>query len=97
MLGWMVLIRNLMQIFPTTPPNPQCYCTCWRRFSGCCFHARLPETIPPVGDRCCGAPVGHVPRCPENACPWPYNQRLEGLRPSPPKRALLISFTSEYE
>ena len=32
MLGWMVLIRNLMQIFETARLNPQCYCTCWPRF-----------------------------------------------------------------
>jgi hypothetical protein len=28
MLGWMVLIGNLMQIFPTARFNPQLYCTC---------------------------------------------------------------------
>jgi len=33
MLGWMVLIRNLMQIFVTPRFNLHCYCTCWRCFS----------------------------------------------------------------
>src|SRR5712692_8868162 len=43
MLGWMVLIRNLMQIFPTARLIPQCYCTCWLGFLLGCFERRWPQ------------------------------------------------------
>src|SRR5882762_1786674 len=33
------------------------------------------------GIGCCGYPIGPVPKCPENACKWPYNQKLEGSGP----------------
>src|SRR5882762_4422813 len=38
------------------------------------------------GIGCCGYPIGPVPKCPENACKWPYNQRLEGSGPYSPQR-----------
>src|SRR5208337_3578137 len=94
-LGWMVLIRNLMQIFPTAPLDPQCYCTWWRRFSCVVLTRARQEGSPKIGGRLLRSPEGQIPRCPENACKGPYNQRLEGYSLRPPKA--LLQITAEHE
>jgi hypothetical protein len=43
----MVLIRNLMQIFPKARLNPQCYCTWWQQFlRGFWQKTRIPAPKP---------------------------------------------------
>jgi hypothetical protein len=43
------------------------------------------------GDRFFQAPLGQVPKCPEDTRKEPYNQRLEGFTPFAPHKAFLPS------
>ena len=81
-----------MQIFPTARLHTRSAIVLGGRAFRCAVlpGRAVPARFPGLGDAAASNPVGQVPRCPENACKRPYNQRLEGLRPSPPKRRVYL-------